>query len=113
MSEFVRRNQGDEKLSRQATAIFINSAPEYGRSIRSALTARDAVALRASAHKLRGAAGNFSLKLLSESAHIIEAAAEAGDIEKAAGLLPELEQKLEQAVAALREFITPHGKDDQ
>jgi PAS domain S-box-containing protein len=113
MVEFVTRNQGDLKQSREAAAMFINSAPDYVSSIRTALTDLDAVALRKSSHKLKGAAGNFSLMLLSESAHSIEVAAESGDIEKAAGLLPEIERGLEQAVDALREFISLQGKDEQ
>ena len=113
LGRFIARNQGDLKLSCEAADIFINCAPEYGGSIRAALTAKDVFALRQSAHKLKGAAGNFYLMLLSEHAHLIEAAAVAGDIETAAELLPELEKRLDQAVLVLKEIpCTLPGKDD-
>ena len=113
LERFIARNQGDMKLSRDAAAIFIKCAPEYGESIRAALAARDAVALRQSAHKLKGASGNFFLMLLSEHAHLIETTAASGDLETAAQLLPELEQRLALAVLALEEIpCAVSGKDD-
>ncbi len=99
---FIARNQGDMKLSRDAADMFINCAAEYGESIRAALIVRDVDLLRQSAHKLKGASGNFFMKLLSEHARLIETAAKAGALETAAQLLPELEQKLAQAVLALK-----------
>ena len=113
MNAFVSRNQNNVKLSRDAAALFIAGAADYGGAIRNAMTARDAVALRKAAHKLKGAAGNFSLKLLSESAKKVETVSGAGDPEKVAAYLPELEGRLEEAVEALRVFITTHGKDNQ
>ena len=114
VNEFVARNQGDLKLSHDAAALFINNSPEYIAALRTALTACDAVALHQSAHKLKGAAGNFSLTLLLESARKIEAAAHVGDLEKAAELLPVLEQRFEQAITALRKLCTQTcEKDDQ
>ncbi len=111
---FVARNQGDMKLCCDAATIFINSAPEYGGSIRAALAARDAVALRHSAHKLKGAAANFFMPLLSESASSLESLAKTGDLNAAAGLVPVLEQMLEQALEALKEqLIAPQRKDNQ
>ena len=114
VNEFVARNQGDLKLSHDAAALFINNSPEYIAALRTALTACDTVALHQSAHKLKGAAGNFSLTLLLESARKIEAAAHVGDLEKAAELLPVLEQRFEQAITALRKLCTQTcEKDDQ
>jgi CheY-like chemotaxis protein/HPt (histidine-containing phosphotransfer) domain-containing protein len=112
MNEFVRRNQGDLELSHDVAAIFIDSAPEYIESINKAVAENDAVALRQSAHKLKGSAANLALALLSETARMIESDAKAGDFEKAGKLLPELELRFEQAVMAIRELlISPQGKD--
>lgn len=111
MDDFVRRNQGDIELSCDVAAIFCDSAPEYIESIRTAVTVRDAIILRQSAHKLKGAAANLSLVPLSEIARMIETGAEIGDLERAVQLLPELELRFEQAVNALREMlITPQEK---
>ena len=103
--EFIRRNLGDIELSHAVAVIFINSAPDYIESIRSALAAEDRISLRQSSHKLKGAAANLSLPLVSESARMIEAIAEAGNLENAGQLLYELEQDLEQAVEAIRELL--------
>jgi HPt (histidine-containing phosphotransfer) domain-containing protein len=112
--EFVWRNLGDVELSREVATVFVDTLPEYFESIRKALTAQDVVGLRQSAHKLKGAAGNLSLPLLSEIAHRIESIAKTGDLEKAAQLLPTLEQRLEEAAQALREvLITPQRVANQ
>jgi pentatricopeptide repeat protein len=94
MDEFVRRNLGDLELSCNVATIFVDHRPEYIESICKALAASDAVALCASAHKLKGAAANLALPLLSETARMIESHAEAGDLEKAAELFQQLCDKL-------------------
>jgi len=112
--EFVMRNQGDLLLSHEVASIFIDSSPEYFDSISRSLAARDAGALRRSAHKLNGASANLALPLLSKSAGMIEFHAEAGDLEKAGQLLPELEVLLEQALTAIRDrLVTPQERASQ
>jgi CheY-like chemotaxis protein len=114
LAEFVLRNQGDINLSRDIAAIFIDSASEYIELIRKAVAALDAVALRQSAHKLKGAAANLSLSALSDIASMIESFAEIGDLEKAAEMLPELEQRAEESVQELKDvLIDPQGVSSQ
>ncbi len=111
---FIARNQGDIRLCCDAANIFINSVPEYCGSIRAALAAKDAVALRQSAHKLKGAAANFSMPFLSDSAGSLESVAKTGDFDAAAGLVSVLEQMIEQALEAMQEqLIVPNRKDNQ
>ncbi len=106
--EFLQRNLGDLELSREVAIIFRESAPNYGESLRGALAANDTPGLRQAAHKLKGAAANLSLSSLSEIAGRMEAGSD--DPEKTAQLLPELEQKLDQAVAALQLLlVSPEG----
>jgi HPt (histidine-containing phosphotransfer) domain-containing protein len=110
--EFVSRNLGDLDLARDVATIFVNYASEYIDEICSALTAGDARALVESAHKLKGAAANLALPILSDLARIIELHAKDGDLEKGAEMLPELENRLAQAVKILEEaIITPLGRD--
>ncbi|MDD5285781.1 MAG: ATP-binding protein [Desulfuromonadaceae bacterium] len=109
--EFVRRNLGDLELSCDVATIFINNASEYIESIRKAAATRDTVALRQSAHKLKGAAANLALPSLSETARKIESDAKSGDLDKVLELLPELVQRFEQTVEAIREsLITKQGR---
>ena len=109
--KFVCRNLGDLDLSREVITVFINSYPEYSKAIHDAMAAGYAVALRQSAHKLKGAAANLALLPLSEIAGIIEKIAQTGDLEKARQFLPELERRLEQAVSVLNNtMISPQEK---
>ena len=105
MSEFVKSNLGDLGVAHDVATLFIKTSPEYIDSIHLALAAKDAEPLRKSSHKLKGAAANLALLQLSESAGIIESAAAAGDLGKAEVLLPNLEQRLGEAVAELRKFL--------
>jgi two-component system sensor histidine kinase/response regulator len=105
--EYVHRNLDDLELCRDVADIFIKSVPEYMESIRNALTVSDAEALRKSAHKLKGAAANLSLPLLSETAGMLESIAKSGNLSTAQQLLNSLEQKLEQAVETLGKILIP------
>lgn len=103
MAEFVNRSLNDLELSRIVVTIFVENGPEYVEAIRCALTEQDNVVLRQAAHKLKGAAETMALPQLSETADALEALAERGELEKAAELFPELVQRFEQALTALRE----------
>jgi PAS domain S-box-containing protein len=105
MATFVRRNLGDLELSRDVAVMFIDHHPEYFESISTAQAACDAVALRESAHKLKGAAANLALTPLSEIAGMIESTAETGDFEKAGQLMPVLEFRFEQAIDTIQEQL--------
>jgi PAS domain S-box-containing protein len=108
--EFVSRSMGDLQLSRYVASIFMENAPEYIESIRRALAANDAGALRQSAHKLKGAAATMALPQLAETAYLLEVNAESGTMERATGLLPELVKRFEQALVPLNELlVTPPG----
>lgn len=105
MATFVHRNQGDLRLSRDVATMFMDNAREYIDPIRNSLAARDAVVLRQSAHKLKGSAANLALPLLAETAGMIESVALAGDFEKAAQLLTELDLRFEQATDAITDLL--------
>jgi PAS domain S-box-containing protein len=102
LDKFVRRNLGDLELSSDVAVIFSDSAPEYLESIRIALAANDAADLRQSSHKLKGAAANLELPLLSETAGIIELCARDSELSKARDLLPGLENRLMQSLESLK-----------
>ena len=105
LTEFIDRSEGDYGLAREVADIFCNSAPGYVDAIRKAVTAGDAEAVQQSAHKLKGAAANLALPLLAESARMIGSQARSGNLEKVALLLPELDQKLAEALEALLKLL--------
>ncbi len=102
---FVTRNLGDIELSKDVASIFIESSSEYLESIRKSAAENDSSLLCQSAHKLKGAAANLALSLLSETAGMIESYARGSDLEKALELLPDLENRLGQAIEALTEQL--------
>jgi len=110
--EFVSRNLEDLDLARDVAAIFVDHAPEYIDEICSALATGDARALVESAHKLKGAAANLALPILSDLARIVELHAKDGDLKKGAEIVPQLESRLAQAVSILQDvIIAPHRRD--
>jgi HPt (histidine-containing phosphotransfer) domain-containing protein len=54
---------------------------------------------------LRGAAANLTLSALSDTAQRIESCAVSGNLEQAGLLLPEIEQRIEEAVANLQKLL--------
>jgi len=111
LTEFIDRSEGDFGLAREVAQIFSTSAPGYVAAIRSAVTAGEAEALEQSAHKLKGAAANLALPLLEESARMIESCARSGNLENVARLLPEVEQRLAEALETLLQvLISPQGR---
>ena len=111
LTEFIDRSEGDFGLAREVASIFSSSAPGYIEAIRNAVTAGAADAVQHSAHKLKGAAANLALQLLEESARMIESLAGSGNLEKVGLLLPELEQRLAEALATLLQvLLSPQGR---
>lgn len=105
LPEFIERCEGDFGLAREVAHIFSTSAPGYVAAICSAVTAGTAAAAQQSAHKLKGAAANLALPLLEESARKIEQFAKSGKLESVALLLPELEQRLAEALEVLLQVL--------
>jgi two-component system sensor histidine kinase/response regulator len=104
IDKFLWRNQGDLELCRKVANVFISRPQEHLEPIRKAVAARDAVALRHSAHQLKGAAAILELPSLAEAARKVETIARSGDLESAGQMLEELELRFEQAVDALRKL---------
>jgi len=85
----VFRSEGIEHVKGLAESLF---ALEEERGDPAELLAR---AFR-EAHSLKGAAGNVAAPAFQETAHAMEQAGKAGDVESMRGLLPELEQRFLQ-----------------
>ena len=109
LAEFIDRSEGDFGLAREVAHTFSTSAPGYVATISSAVTAGAAAAAQQSAHKLKGAAATLALPLLEESARKIELLAGSGKLESVALLLPELEQRLADALEVLLQVLISRG----
>jgi PAS domain S-box-containing protein len=67
-----QRVSGDHELMTDVIRLFLEDLPKRLGAIKSAVTARDAEALRTAAHALKGAAGNLSAGGLFEAARALE-----------------------------------------
>jgi CheY-like chemotaxis protein len=63
---------GDRKLARKMVRAFLQDCPRMLNAIRRAVRARDPEAIRAAAHALKGASGNWGRNGAFEAAQIME-----------------------------------------
>jgi CheY-like chemotaxis protein len=68
----LRHMGGDEQLLADVIRLFLEDCPVRLAAIKSAVASRDADAIRAEAHALKGAAGNLSAAALFEAARTLE-----------------------------------------
>ena len=71
-AELRARVAGDEQLMADVVRLFLDDCPVRLAEIKEAIDKRDAAALKAAAHALKGAAGNLSAPGLFEAAFVLE-----------------------------------------
>jgi HPt (histidine-containing phosphotransfer) domain-containing protein len=71
---------GDQGLVRELARLLVDTTPSQVDAIRSAVASGDAVALRATAHRLRGSLVPFGVARAVETARALEAMGSAGDL---------------------------------
>jgi PAS domain S-box-containing protein len=91
----VARLRGDHGLLRELLDMFFAECPAMVASIRSAIDAADAEALRRAAHALKGSVANFAAERALESARRLERMGIDRDLAAAGPALRELEDALE------------------
>jgi CheY-like chemotaxis protein len=67
-----RRVSGDDELMTEVIRLFLEDLPMRLAAIKDAVTGRNADALRAAAHALKGSAGNLSADGVFEAARVLE-----------------------------------------
>jgi HPt (histidine-containing phosphotransfer) domain-containing protein len=99
-SELVDRMMGDENLARLVVATFIEDMPRQLAALAEALGSADAPAMQMGAHSIKGAAANVGEPSLRAIAAQLEKLGEAGDLQSAIAIVPEL--------SAVFESLRPH-----
>ena len=94
---------GNMELLVRVRDAFARQTPEILAGMRDAIARSDAEALASHAHKLKGSMSYFPGERGAEIARNVELAARAGDVVRAAGLLPDLER----AVIELERALSP------
>jgi len=96
------RLSGDHELMTDVIRVFLEDLPMRLGAIKSAVTARDAEALRTAAHALKGAAGNLSAGGLFEAARVLERVGAESRMDAAEGAWRQLSVEATNVIDVLR-----------
>lgn len=107
LAELAEMGAEAAPLIRRAIDNFVAGAPETLDLLRTLWRARDAAAVRAAAHKLKGSAANLGANRVAEVALVVEKLGEEGALDRVGPKLVELAAELDDAVAALRAYRIP------
>jgi two-component system alkaline phosphatase synthesis response regulator PhoP len=92
---------------RQLKETFDKTAAKHVSTMRTALMTRDAAALSAEAHRLRGSSGSLGAQRVTRVCAVIEERSRAHDLEHVEELLQQLEQELAAFDAAIAPLLGP------
>ena len=95
---------GNRKLLRDLTRIFLADCPKQLSEIKVAIQKRDAERLRRAAHGLKGSVGNFAAKRAFETAGQLETMGKNGNLDAAQGACAALESELSQLTRELKKL---------
>ena len=97
---------GNLRLLARVSAAFSEQTPPLVAAMHAAISKKDADALYRSAHKLKGSVSNFPTPAVDVAIQI-EDFARAGEVDRAAGLMPRLEEELRELSARLSNGEAP------
>ncbi len=103
LDDIQERLGGDEELIREVVTAFVKDLPARLSDLEVAVQRRDAAAVQASAHALKGAAANVSAAALAECSHSLEIVARSGtyDDRLALSTWMRLQSEAERVMAVL------------
>jgi CheY-like chemotaxis protein len=107
----LTRVQGDTVLMMNVIRIFLEDCPARLADINAAVAARDAIALRAAAHALKGAAGNLAAVGLFEAAQVLERVAAEDRMDAAEAARRRLSAEAANVMDILRRYENPGIKE--
>jgi PAS domain S-box-containing protein len=103
--ELINRLMGDEELARTILAGFLEDIPKQIAALKGYLAVGDAPAVHRQGHTIKGAAAAVGGGMLREAALKIEQAGKAGDLNRAALILPSVKEQFR----ILKEIIKRTG----
>jgi HPt (histidine-containing phosphotransfer) domain-containing protein len=105
LPEALNRVDGDQELFLSLAQIFLEESPSEIAAARAALERQDGAGLAAAAHKLKGSVMELCAPRLIESAKRLEELGRQGKFAKASSACGDVETRLAEVHAALRELI--------
>jgi HPt (histidine-containing phosphotransfer) domain-containing protein len=102
---------GDEALVRELAQLFVDNAESQLQNILTAIDGADAVALRSSAHRLRGSVSTFGIDAATDLAQTLEDMGAAGTTAGAQPLAAQLADAVRRFCAQASAWLRS-GPDD-
>jgi HPt (histidine-containing phosphotransfer) domain-containing protein len=99
------RVDGDQDLLLVLAELFLQESPKEAAAARAALERKDRASLAAAAHKLKGSVAEMCAPRLFESAKRLEGLGRLGEFAAASSVYADVEKRLAEVHAALRELI--------
>jgi CheY-like chemotaxis protein/HPt (histidine-containing phosphotransfer) domain-containing protein len=100
-ADLLRRLDGDDELMHDVIDLYLQDSPRLVDDIGAAIAANDAKAVRATAHRLKGAAGNLAATKLAEIAYDLELMGERDALVDAPSRWRDLQAEAARVKAAL------------
>jgi CheY-like chemotaxis protein len=104
----LQRLGNDHQLLRDMAGFYIEDVPSLMAELRSALESGDVELASRSAHSLKGLSSNFEALFAVSASLAVENAARAGDLQKAAAGVDELDHELGRVIEALKSQVLGH-----
>jgi two-component system, sensor histidine kinase and response regulator len=105
VARLLERVGGDRKALAGLVRIFRTDSPKQLARIKAAVQEKDAAALRAAAHLLKGAVSNFAAPPATEAALRLQKMGDAGRLEGAETALEHLEREIDSLLASLADVL--------
>jgi HPt (histidine-containing phosphotransfer) domain-containing protein len=105
ISEALSRVDGDQDLFLTLAELFLQESPKEAAAACAALGRQDRAGLAAAAHKLKGSVMQMSAPRLFESAKRLEELGRQGELAEASSVCADVDTRLAEVHAALRELI--------
>jgi signal transduction histidine kinase/CheY-like chemotaxis protein len=112
LDDFRKRVGGNEELVRELLAIYVEDVRGALAEIRKALDARDAPALRETAHALKGMSANVSAESARWLSKALEEEGKEAKIDEARETYKNLKEKVEETIGFIEKYLAEKpGKD--
>lgn len=100
-ADLFERLMGDEDLAKEVIELFLDDIPPKLIAMKEAFAKGDTPLLKRLAHAVKGAAANIGAGAFRDCASRMERAGEAGDVDKTASLLPQIDGQFKSLKNAL------------
>ena len=103
--EIMAIMQAVDILMPELIEMYLDDGPHLLQEVYQAIEAQDAIALKNSAHTLKGSSDSMGLKTLAAHCQNVENCAKSGDFSTAQALMPQLEAEFNQVISLFESIV--------